>query len=283
MGQYDFSQNDPAWLNTPLGFSNYYYLGTHNGSHAVAAGCYVTSLAMAASYLGHPINPNDMNALLKQNNLIDAQGDIVYNDTLNRLWPDIQYVERVDWPTELAPLNYFDIRNDVNTEIIVLIDDSPASGLQQHWLRVVGWDGNSDIIVVDPWDGVRKGLSAYANRSGTSVPKIIYGAVKYHKLDASDTSTISNQPVQQPVPQPAPDSSTDPVVSTAPLPAETPPPPAGGSGLGTSGDSSGTPAVPVPAPSTPVVVGSTAQPFNALAWLWSFVLRLLKPRSKKKL
>lgn len=266
-----------------LGFSNYYYLGTHNGDHNVAAGCYVTSLAMAASYLGHIIDPDSLNSLLKTANLIDGQGDIVFNDTLDRIWGDIRFVERVDWPRDPAPLQYFDIRNDVNTEIIVLIDDSPSPGLQQHWLRVVGWDGGSDIIVVDPWDGVRKGLSAYANRSGTSVPKLIYAAVKYQRVIASNPDPIPPADVQQPVVLPTPVPEVDPVISTAPLPeADAPaaPPDA------IISDSGNAPAAGTVSSNSPTPSSTTQErqlQWTLLAGFWAYILRILRPRSKKKL
>lgn len=283
MGQFDFSQNNPQWLDTPLGFSTYYYIGTHNGSHDVAAGCYVTSLAMSASYLGHPILPPGMNDLLKNANLIDNQGDITVNDTLNRLYPDIQFIERVDWPTQPAPLDYFDVMNDLNTEIIVLIDDSPASGLQQHWLRVVGYDGGSDIIVVDPWDGVRKGLSAYANRSGTTVPKIIYAAVKYRKSSPASTVPVPTPDVPVPSVPVAPVQSSDPVISTSPLPVDPPEAATPAPGAGDNSNAGQQSSEAVPPPAAVITSASSDASLGFFAWLWSLLLGFVTGKGKKKL
>jgi hypothetical protein len=222
MGAFDWSQNDDRWKNDLLGHSNFYHMGIYAGNTDVAAGCYVSALATAASYLGHEITAGEMNALLTQRGLLDTNGDIVYNDTLNRLYDDIQFIERRDWPNDPAPLAFFDIRADLSTEIIVLIDTRPAPGIQQHWLRVVGWDGKNDIIVVDPWDGVRKGLSAYANKEGTTVPKIVYAAIKYRKRSI----VAAPAPVTNPNPQPAlPPTAPEPVVQP-PGPASAPAAPA---------------------------------------------------------
>lgn len=206
-----YSQNDGRWKNTPLGFSGNLFLGMKNGVFSVAAGCYVTACAELATMFGHPIDPPGMNELLKQRGLIGADGSIIGNDILGKLYDDIEFINRTNWWTEPTPLNFFDFHGDDRYGGFVKIDTNAAAGIQEHWLTVLGWDGGGDIIVLDPWDGLRKGLSAYANKEGTTVPKIIYAGIIYRKK-------LPPAPAPPPQPEPAP--------APPPAPAPAPPEPA---------------------------------------------------------
>ncbi|HSX00035.1 MAG TPA: hypothetical protein VLH38_03295 [Patescibacteria group bacterium] len=190
-----YSQNDPQWAADLLGTSDYWRMGVVNGDTSRAAGCYVTAAADVCKALGHDISPGDLNRLATAHGLINSDGDVTRWDWLTILFPDIVYVEMKDWGNAPADLDYFDIANEPNTEIILMIDDSPSSGLQTHFMRTVGLSG-SDVIVDDPWGAVRQGVSAYGRRWSPSVSakSIIYKAVKYLK----GTSQAASQP---PAPQ----------------------------------------------------------------------------------
>ena len=221
-----YSQNDPQWGGDFLGSSTYWYMGNENPyGNARAAGCYVTAGANVLKAFGHDINPGDLNRLATSRGLIDGNGDVVRADWLSVLFPEVcQFVEFKDWGSDPADLTYFDIRNDLNTEIIVMIDDSPSSGLQTHFMRVVGWDGNDDVIVDDSWDAIRKGVNAYGARWNPAVhaKSIIYTASKFVK-----TPTPAPQPTPTPLPEPAPapvPSAPAPVSEPQPVPAPSPAP-----------------------------------------------------------
>lgn len=172
-----YAQTDPRWSGDKLGLSTYWTMGM--------AGCLVTAGANVLRAFGHDITPGDLNRLATSEGLINANGDVVRHDWLAVLFPDVlRYVERRDWGNQPADLHYFDIRNDLNTEIILQIDDSPAAGMQTHFMRVVGWDGGIDVIVDDSWDAVRKGVSKYGTRwnPDRAAKDIIYTADKYVKV-----------------------------------------------------------------------------------------------------
>lgn len=220
--QYDYSQNDIRWRDEPLGFSTWWKIGNSGGQSSWSGGCLITSAAMAASYLGHVINPSEMNRRCKQAGVINAEGDIVRDDFVTRIFPDIKTVDVKNWPTQPADLRFFDIRNDLTTEILVKIDSQPAAGLQSHFLRVIGWDGGKDIIVVDPWDGKRKGLSAYAARHSKDVPRIVYKAIKLHRQPPPALTSPAPPPDPKPAPAPPPVSKPAPAPDLTPAPAADP-------------------------------------------------------------
>lgn len=202
-----YSQNNPTWSRDWLGTSNYWTVG--------AAGCFVTAGANVLRAFGHDINPGDLNRLAAAHGLIDSNGDVTRWDWLAVLFPDVlRFIEVKDWGAASADLHYMNIRNDLNTEIIVEIDDSPAAGMQTHFMRTVGWDGGNDVLVDDSWDAIRKGVNAYGARWNPPVhaAAIIYKAVKYVKV---------TQPV--PVPQPDPTPPT-PEPTPVPIPEPTPVP-----------------------------------------------------------
>lgn len=215
-----YSQNDPAWSRDWLGTSNYWTMG--------AAGCLVTAGANVLRAFGHDITPGDLNRLATANGLIDANGDVTRWDWLAVLFPDVlQFVEVRDWGSSLADLHYLDVRNDLNTEIIVEIDDSPASGMQTHFMRTVGWDGGDDVIVDDSWDAIRKGVNAYGARWNPPVhaAAIIYKAIKYVRVVApAPVPEPTPVPEPAPAPQPIPTPEPTPAPVPTPIPEPTPPP-----------------------------------------------------------
>lgn len=219
-----YSQRDAQWANDHLGTSTYWTMGM--------AGCLVTAGADVLRAFGHDINPGDLNRLATSRGLIDSNGDVTRGDWLSVLFPDVlRFIETAVWNTEKAPLTYFDIRNDLNTEIILMIDDSPAAGMQTHFMRTVGWDGGNDVIVDDSWDAIRKGVSAYGARwiGGVSAAAIIYKAYKYIKVTPAPSPTPPPVVVTPPAPTPPPlppqpvptPPTVPPVVTPDPVP-ETP-------------------------------------------------------------
>lgn len=225
-----YSQNDPSWSRDFLGTSNYWTVG--------AAGCLITAGCDVLRAFGHDITPGDLNHLATQNGLIDSNGDVTRPDWLSILFPDVlQFVEAKDWGSSLADLHYFDIRNDLNTEIILMIDDSPAAGMQTHFMRTVGWDGGNDVIVDDSWDSIRKGVNAYGQRWNPAVhaAAIIYKAYKFVRYVAPVTPPVEIPPVQEqppvvetppvvvPEPPVVPEQPTDPITPPVVIPPVQPP------------------------------------------------------------
>ncbi len=170
----DYSQQDPRWKDLLLGFSGKETIGRF--------GCLVTAGTSVATALGHNVDVAHFHDRLKQHNLFSGaqRSDINANDFVSRVFPDIQYIERLDWRNQPAPISYFNVGNDISTEIIVMFDNHPEqSGLQTHWCRALGLvDGGRDVWIVDSWDGKRKRLG---DSYGAPAEKLIYTAIKYHK------------------------------------------------------------------------------------------------------
>lgn len=165
MGYVNYSQNDPRWSGLHLGTSSW-TMGQ--------AGCYVTSMAVVASNLGHNVTPAQMLSLLEQHGCINGSGDITNPSALCTVFPDIQLVSSHTWPTVKADLSV------IEENTIIEIDDSPSAGMQTHFMPVIKVVG-TDVKVMDVWDGVTRNVSAYGARWNppVSAGAIIYGAWKY--------------------------------------------------------------------------------------------------------
>lgn len=169
----NYSQNDPRWKNDKLDGSSW-TMGE--------AGCYVTANAVAATKLGHPLAPSAMLALLEQHKLINANGDITRADALAVCFSDLELADSRNWASVKADLTFFNDAANADTCIIVEIDDSPAQGMQTHFMPVEEVLIN-DVEVMDVWDGVVRNVSAYGARwnPAVSAPAIIYAAYKLKK------------------------------------------------------------------------------------------------------
>ena len=178
----DFSQNNPAWAKKLLGFSSWETLGQF--------GCFVTAIANVGQAQGNDVDPNTVNELLKQRGLFvrDSYGqiaDIAGYFAGGAIMPHTQFVEQVNWPAnKVAPASYFDVRNTVDTEIIIMIDYHPElAGMQTHFVRVIGLNpAKNDVEIVDSWDGKRKWLSSISLKGKKNPFQIIWSAGKYRKV-----------------------------------------------------------------------------------------------------
>lgn len=192
----DFSQRDSRWAGSLLGFANWQTMGGY--------GCYVTAYANVAQANGKDVNPEQMNELLKWHDLFSVDGvgeksDIARNDALSIVFPDIQLVDSKNWGTELADLNFCDVRDTTQTEVIVGLDYHPdRSGIQWHFCRVIGLnDARDDVEVVDSYTGKRIWLSSL----GSSAAKLIYSAVKFTGPGTSGPAAVQPAPTPAYVPQ----------------------------------------------------------------------------------
>lgn len=174
----DFSQNNPAWSNDFLGFSQIERMNNY--------GCLVAALASVAQAMGKGVNPGELNQILRANNLFSGpQGsDVARADVLARIYPDIKFTEVKWWPqSEVAPPKYFDVRSTTNDEIIIMLDYHPErAGIQQHWCRVIGLNASqSDLEIVDSYTGKRVWLSSISAKGGKKPFQLIWAAWRYRK------------------------------------------------------------------------------------------------------
>ena len=137
------SQNDPAWAGLRLG---------HAGSPQTIGkwGCLLTCFAMMANALGKTTNPAQLNeAMIRKGGFVnifetkwkalsDVYTEIVYEGKFGSA-PDV--VTRIN--DNLA--NGFPVAIQVD-----FTRDTPYSDNDQHWVLIVGRDGN-DYRINDPW------------------------------------------------------------------------------------------------------------------------------------
>lgn len=188
----DFSQRDPRWAGTMLGFATDETIGRY--------GCLVAAFANVAQAQGKDVTPADVNQMLKSKGqfVVDSFGeraDIAGPGALSTIFPDIQNVENKNWGNALADIRYFDIRKSATDDIIVLIDYHPEkSGMQDHYCRVIGInDAATDVEIVDSYTGKRIWLSSL----GAPANKLIYRAYKYRGPGAGFVANIpSSAPPQ---------------------------------------------------------------------------------------
>lgn len=182
----DFSQRDPRWAGSMLGFSIDETIGRY--------GCLVAAFANVAQAQGKDVTPLQVNDMLKDKGqfIIDSLGeraDISGPQALSTIFPDIKNVDNKNWGRDLADIRFFDIRQSATDDVVVFIDYHPdKSGIQPHYCRVIGInDAATDVEIVDSWDGKRKWLSSL----GAAANKLIYKAYKYRGPGAGFAANIS--------------------------------------------------------------------------------------------
>jgi hypothetical protein len=138
-----FSQNDPRWKDRQLGADPDLTLGSH--------GCLVADLAMAAAGFGFNVTPLSLNErLMGLGANIGFQGGLVIPSSLPRALPGLVFQRYVSARSSPAPVA--EIRTTLLNAlpVIVEVDYSPVSGLQNHWLVLYGTSGD-DFLFQDPF------------------------------------------------------------------------------------------------------------------------------------
>ena len=136
------SQQDPKWKSDKLGFSRF-SIGTD--------GCAITSLAMLVKGFGYDENPSTLNKKLKnlgENN--GFIGPLVIWGSLPILFPKITYKNLILCRDHDTPLAQIDASLAKGQPVLVEVDRSPASGLQNHWVILYEKQGD-DYLMTDPW------------------------------------------------------------------------------------------------------------------------------------
>lgn len=189
----NYSQNDPRWKGVLLGFNSDYRFTI--GS----AGCYVTAIADVCSWAGNELNSLQVNQICMDNKWFIDGGVINRDDIPAILCQNLQYLGRTNW-SKRVDMSFFDDASDPNIAYIVLIDASPANGMQTHYTMVWSKLNANDLEINDSWDGVRKALSRYGDPA-----TILYSAMKFRKITppapapAAPAYTVSVDPIDKQV------------------------------------------------------------------------------------
>lgn len=138
-----YSQQDPRWKDHPLGADPALTLGSH--------GCLVTDLAMVGAGFGFEVTPLSLNnRLLGLGENIGFLGGLVIPSSLPRALPGMVFQRYFSARSLPAPVTEIRAALLADQPVIVEVDYSPQSGLQNHWLALYGVDGE-DFLFQDPF------------------------------------------------------------------------------------------------------------------------------------
>ncbi len=168
-----FSQTDPQWKATLLGFDKSSNIGTY--------GCLLTSLTMCATHYGAgDLTPTALNEKMKAIGGFQAGTAYIIARVIGSVVPGMS-VDYRGCNGSPAPLAEIDNRLAMNQPVIIEADYSPSSGLQTHYMVAYAKEG-SDYLVYDPYPfptssgQIKLSQSKYAQLAGSKDPaKIITG------------------------------------------------------------------------------------------------------------
>ncbi|MDI6770697.1 MAG: C39 family peptidase [Anaerolineales bacterium] len=135
-----YSQQDPAWKNTLLGFDKESTIGSY--------GCLLTCMTMISSVYGFNETPVTVNDKLKAVN--GFQSAYVIPALLPSALPGIKYRNYIICSNQPAPLAEIDATLAAGKPVIIEVDYSPKAGLQNHWIVLYAKRGD-DYLIRDPY------------------------------------------------------------------------------------------------------------------------------------
>ena len=132
-------QKDPRWKLKRLG-NSYLTIGSH--------GCLDTGLSMIAG-----VDPDVFNDRLKA--VGGFVGANIYWKMVSVAYPYMEYLRAIDCYYDPAPLDEIDNYLRQGITVLAQVDQDPStSQMDQHWIQIIGKDGD-DYIANDPLTGTR--------------------------------------------------------------------------------------------------------------------------------
>jgi len=184
-----YSQMDPAWKLKRLGESRDSTIGSF--------GCLLTCMSMVGSLYGHDLDPLALNVLMK-----DAggfQGAYIIPAVLPQVMPGVIFRNFERCSDHPAPLAQIDASIAQGKPVIIEVDYSPRTGMQNHWLVLYARQGN-DYLLRDPYPypvDSRDILLTRSRYNFAGEPRHIISAVVWF-----DGTLSSPPPIQPPTPPP---------------------------------------------------------------------------------
>jgi hypothetical protein len=136
-----YSQQDPKWKSDILGFGD-------PGDTIGYVGCALTSVVMLLNGHGYAETPKTLNQKLK-----DVSGFVgagIRWGAVTQIYPQMTLQSFIPCSTSDAPLAQIDAALAAGQPAIVMVDNSPAAGLQTHWVLLYARKGD-DYLMLDPW------------------------------------------------------------------------------------------------------------------------------------
>lgn len=178
-----FSQRDPIWADKKLG---------HAGSPKTIGewGCLLTCFAMTANTFGQDVTPAQLNdAMVRKGGFLD--GYLTKWNALSNVYTDIVFEGKVDpSPALLDRINTSLAAGRPVTVQVDFTSDTPYTDNDQHWVLIVGRDGD-DYRINDPWllPPQETSLRARYGRAGRPFWETIMSAIFYRSTRQSTPET----------------------------------------------------------------------------------------------
>jgi hypothetical protein len=134
-----YSQQDPQWKSVKIGNSN---------DTIGRVGCALTSVAIYSSGWGLAETPQSLNKKLASSG--GFYGTAIVWDAISKFHPQIRNRGVTVCRDSDAPLAQIDAALAAGQPVVVEVDNSPASGLQTHWVVLYEKKG-LDYLMLDPW------------------------------------------------------------------------------------------------------------------------------------
>ena len=201
-----YSQQDPKWKQDILGFGD-------PGDTIGYVGCALTSVAMLLSGHGFVETPQTLNQKLQNVGGFASAG--IRWGSVSQIYPKVNMKSFISCASTDAPLAQIDASIAAGQPVIVMVDNSPAAGLQTHWVVLYAKEG-SDYLMLDPWpyqtDVTKKTYLMPRYSQGNPLKRSIMHVIIYEAFNASGgiaqptssstTSAPQTPPVVVPVAQP---------------------------------------------------------------------------------
>jgi hypothetical protein len=198
-----YSQQDPKWAQDVLGFGD-------PGDTIGYVGCALTSVAMLLSGHGFSETPKTLNQKLQNVGGFASAG--IRWGSVSQIYPKVNMKSFISCASTDAPLAQIDASIAAGQPVIVMVDNSPAAGLQTHWVVLYAKEGN-DYLMLDPWpyqpDVTKKTYLMPRYSQGNPLKRSIMHVIIYEAFNASGgiaqpassstTSTPQTPPVVGPV------------------------------------------------------------------------------------
>ncbi|MGC1377645.1 MAG: SH3 domain-containing protein [Anaerolineales bacterium] len=169
-----YSQRDPQWSATLLGFDKVSTIGN--------SGALLASMSMCAAHYGAPdLTPAILNERMKAIKGFQAGTGLIYAGMIGQIVPGMTLDYR-SCPGSPAPMAEIDSRLAMNQPVIIQMDSSLQPGLQTNYSVLYAKQG-SDYLAYDPYSWptsagqIKLSQSAYAQIAGSTDPAKIITAV----------------------------------------------------------------------------------------------------------
>lgn len=190
------SQQDPKWKSDILGFGD-------PEDTIGYVGCALTSVAMLLSGHGYAETPKTLNQKLK-----NVQGFVsaaIRWNSVSQVYPNVTVKSNISCTASPAPLELIDAAITAGQPAIVQVDNSPADGIQTHWVVIYEKRGE-DYLMLDPWpyqpDVTKEDMLMRRYSRGNPLRRAISHVILYEVFGSGSAAPVStpSTPTTTPVP-----------------------------------------------------------------------------------